>query len=62
MHVAFRIPYVYNYIDKSCRKFAKAIQNQLNKNVGAIGQGEAMRRKCTMLQLDGGKGHDRSAD
>jgi hypothetical protein len=62
MHVAFRIPYVYNYIAKLCRKFAKAIQNQLNTNVRAIGQGEAMRRKFRMLKLGGGETHDRSAN
>jgi hypothetical protein len=33
MHVAFQIPYVYNYITKSCRQQAKVILNHENENV-----------------------------
>jgi hypothetical protein len=45
--MALRIPYVYDYITKLCRKQAEVIQNHLNPNVYAIGQGEAMHRKQT---------------
>jgi hypothetical protein len=41
MHVAFQIPYVYDYITKSCRQQAEVIQNHENENVRSIGQGEA---------------------
>jgi hypothetical protein len=60
MHVAYRIPYVYNYITKLCRIHAIAIQNQLNINARSNGQGEAMHRKCRRLKLGGGNAHDRS--
>jgi hypothetical protein len=33
MHVAFQIPYVYDYITKSCRQQAEVIQNNENENV-----------------------------
>jgi hypothetical protein len=41
MHVAFQIPYIYDYITKSCRQQAEVIQNHENENVRYIGQGEA---------------------
>jgi hypothetical protein len=41
MHIAFHIPYVYDYITKSCRQQADVIQNYENENVRYIGQGEA---------------------
>jgi hypothetical protein len=39
MHKAFHIPYVYDYITKSCRQQAEIIQN--HENVRYIGLGEA---------------------
>jgi hypothetical protein len=39
MHVAFQIPYAYDYITKSCRQQAEVIQNHENGNVRYIGQG-----------------------
>jgi hypothetical protein len=45
MHVASRIPYVYGYETKLCRKQAEVIQNHENENVRYIGQGEAQHRK-----------------
>jgi hypothetical protein len=41
LHMAFQIPYVYDYETKSCRQQAEVIQNQGNENVHYIGQGEA---------------------
>jgi hypothetical protein len=52
MHVAFQIPYVYNYITKLCRKQAEVIQN--HENVRYIGQSEAQHRKYKKLKLGGG--------
>jgi hypothetical protein len=54
MHVAFQIPYVYDYITKSCRQQAEVIQNHENENVGNIGQGETPHRKNKRLKLCGG--------
>jgi hypothetical protein len=41
LHMAFKIPYVYDYITKLCRQQAEVIQNYDNENVRNIGQGEA---------------------
>jgi hypothetical protein len=54
MHVAFHMPYVYDYITKLCRKQAEVIQNHENENVRNIGQGEARHRKYKRLKLGGG--------
>jgi hypothetical protein len=40
MHTDFHMPYVYDYITKSCRQQAEVIQNHENENVRYIGQGE----------------------
>jgi hypothetical protein len=37
-HLAFKIPYVYDYITKLCRRQAEVIQNHPNPNVRAIGE------------------------
>jgi hypothetical protein len=58
--VAFKIPYVYNYITKLCRTQTEVILNHVNPNVHGIGQGET--RKYKGLQLDGGQAYDRSAN
>jgi hypothetical protein len=61
MHVAFQIPYVYDYITKSCRQQAEVIQNHENENVRYIGQGEARHRKYKRLKLGGGTVYDHSS-
>jgi hypothetical protein len=60
-HVAFQIPYVYDYIIKICRQQAEVIQNHDNANVRFIGQGEAQHRKYKRLKLGGGHVYDRSS-
>jgi hypothetical protein len=62
LHIAFKIPYVYDYITTLCRQQAEVIQNHDNENVRNIGQGEARHRKCKRLKLGGGQAHDRSSD
>jgi hypothetical protein len=62
MHVAFRIPYVYDYITKLYRERAKIILNHENSNVRGIGQGEAMHKKYKRLKLGGGQAYDRLGD
>jgi hypothetical protein len=44
LRVAFKIPYVYDYITKLCRQQAEVIQNHDNENVRNIGQGEARQK------------------
>jgi hypothetical protein len=51
MHLAFRIPYVYDYITKSYRQQAEVIQNHENENVRYIVQGEADTRNTKGLDL-----------
>jgi hypothetical protein len=60
LHLEFKIPYVYDYKTKLCRRQAEVILNHEDPNVRAIGQGEAMHRKYKTLKLDGGQGYDRS--
>jgi hypothetical protein len=61
VHVAFQIPYVYDYITKSCRQQAEVNLNHENENVRYIGQGEAPHRKCKRLKLGGGHVYDCSS-
>jgi hypothetical protein len=49
LHLAFKIPYVYDYI--TCWRQAEVIQNHPNPNVHATGQGEATHRKHKRLKL-----------
>jgi hypothetical protein len=61
MHVAFQIPYVYDYITQTCRQQAELIQNHENENVRYIEQGEARHRKYKRLKLGGGHVYDCSS-
>jgi hypothetical protein len=61
MHVAFQIPYVYDYITKLCRQQAEIIQNHENENVRYIGKGEAPHRKYKRPKLGGGHVYDCSS-
>jgi hypothetical protein len=62
LHVAFKIPYVYDYIIKLRKKQAEVIQNYLNPNVSVTGQGRAMHRKYKSLKFSGGQAYDLSSD
>jgi hypothetical protein len=62
LHLAFQIPFVYDYITKLCRQQAEVIQNHDNENVRTIGQGEARHGKYKRLKLGGGQAYDRSSD
>jgi hypothetical protein len=62
MHVAFKIPYMYNYITKLCKTQAEVIVNHRNKIMHGIGQEEAMHRKYKRLKLVDGQAYDNSAD
>jgi hypothetical protein len=61
-HMNFNLPYVYNYITKSCRQQAEVIQNHENEHVHGIGQGKARHTKYSRLNLGGGQSYDCSND
>jgi hypothetical protein len=61
LHLAFKIPYVYNYIAKLWWREAEVILNHKNQNVRATGQGEARHRKHKRLKLGGGQVYGRSS-
>jgi hypothetical protein len=61
LHSAFKIPYVYDYITKLCRRQAEVVRNYENKNVRAIGNGEDRPRKYKRLKLGGEQADDRSS-
>jgi hypothetical protein len=61
MHEAFQIPYVYDYVTKSCRQQTQVTQSHENENVHYIGQGEARHRKYKMLKLGGSHVYDCSS-
>jgi hypothetical protein len=60
LHLAFKIPYVYDYITKLCRRQADVILNHDNPNVRAFEQGEARHRKHKRLKLGGCQVYDHS--
>jgi hypothetical protein len=49
LHVAFKIPYVYDYINKLCRTQAEVILNHVNSNVCGTGHGVARHKKYKRL-------------
>jgi CRISPR/Cas system-associated endoribonuclease Cas2 len=61
LQLAFKIPCVYDYITKLCRRQAEVILNYENPNVCAIGQGEVRHRKYKRLKLGGGQVYYRSS-
>jgi hypothetical protein len=61
LQVAFKVPYVYDYITKLCRTQAEVILNHVNRNVSGIGQREATYKKYKRPKLGGGQAYDRSA-
>jgi hypothetical protein len=56
--MAFKIPYMYDYITKVCRTKAEVILNHVHPNVRGIGQGEAMHMKYNRLKLGGGQAYN----
>jgi hypothetical protein len=52
--MALKIPYLYDYITKLCRKRVQVILNHINPTVQDTGQGEAMHRKYKGLKHGGG--------
>jgi hypothetical protein len=48
--MAFKLPYMYDYITKLCRQQAEVVQNNENVNVRDIGKGEHRQRKYKTVQ------------
>jgi hypothetical protein len=63
LHLAFKIPYVYDYITKLCRRQEEVILNHVNSNsnIRAIEQGEARHMKHKRLKLGGGQVYHHSS-
>jgi hypothetical protein len=61
MHEAFHIPYICDYITKSCRQQAEVIQNHEYENVYYIRKIEARHRTYKRLKLGGGHVYDCSS-
>jgi hypothetical protein len=51
LHVAFRIPYMYDFITKLCRQQAEGIQNYRNENVRNIGKAKPNTENIRGLNL-----------
>jgi hypothetical protein len=49
--LAFKMPHVYDYITKICRKLEEVIPNRDNVNVRNMGKREAQHRKHKKLKL-----------
>jgi hypothetical protein len=62
VHMASKLPYIYDYITRLCMQQAEVMQNHENENVRNIGQGDARQTKCMTLKLRGGEEYDRSSD
>jgi hypothetical protein len=61
MHVAFQVPYVYDYITKLRRRQAEIIHNHENENVCNSEQGKTPHRKYKRLELGSGHVYDCSS-
>jgi hypothetical protein len=62
LHMALKLPYIYDYITKLCRQQAEVIQNHENENGRKIGQGEQRHKKYKRLNLGGSQSYDLSSD
>jgi hypothetical protein len=61
LHMAFKIPDVYDYITKLYRQQAEVIQNHDNEKFRNNGQGETRHRKYKRLKLGGCQAYDSSS-
>jgi len=61
MQMAFQIPYIYDFITKTCSKQAEVVRNYDNVNVRSIGKGAAQHRKYKRLIIGGGQAYDGSS-
>jgi hypothetical protein len=64
LHMAFKVPHMYDCITKFCRTQAEVILNHVPvyQNVHGIGQGEARCGKYKRLKLGSSQTYNHSAD
>jgi hypothetical protein len=62
LHMAFKLPYIYDYIKKLCRQQLEVMQNHENANIRNIGQGEPRQRKYKNHKLGVGQAYDLSSN
>jgi hypothetical protein len=60
--MAFKFPYMCDYVIKLCNTLAEVIQNHLNPNVRRIVQEDARNRKNKRPQPGSDEAYNRSAD
>jgi hypothetical protein len=60
--MAFQIPYMYDYITRSCRQQAQVVPKHENAHIRNVEQGKARYRKYNGLKLGGGRAYDRSSE
>jgi hypothetical protein len=60
LHVALKILYVCDYKAKLCKTQPAVIHIHQNPNLLAIGQGEAIQRKCKGPKFGGGQAYEYS--
>jgi hypothetical protein len=62
LHMAFQVPYIYDFITKLCRQQAEVIQNYENSNVRGIEEGEIGHRKYDRLKFGGSQAYNCSSE
>jgi hypothetical protein len=62
LHMAFKLPCIYDYMTKLCRKQAEVIQNHENANIRNVGQSEPRHSIYKWFKLGGSQAYDRSSD
>jgi hypothetical protein len=55
LHVAFKVPYIYDFITKSCKQQAEVTQNHHNPSARVAGQGKHQQRKHKSFKFEGGQ-------
>jgi hypothetical protein len=62
LHMAFNLPYVYNYITKLSRQQAEVIQNHEIGYARSIAQDVARHKKYKTFEIGGSQAYDSSSD
>jgi hypothetical protein len=58
LHMAFKIPYLYDFVTKLCRQQSTVILNHENVNIRNTDQGEPRHGNNVRLKLGGGQTYD----
>jgi hypothetical protein len=59
LHIAFKIPYISDFVTKLCGEQATVIRNHGNVNICNIGQDQVQHEQYERLELDGGQTYKR---